>query len=194
MAQGQDNLGKHASALEALAAGRDAEPPQVPAGDGPEAVAGPAAPEEMALSGLAVERPEAGDALSSLAGDDGPAGAASNGGAGAAAEALGGFAAPAAGRAGRYARLHAATHRAHAHQYKRTMVPVLIIVGAMLLVCAIFTILVLAGDSSDPSSMAAEGTYFREYGHLFVVVALPMGAILLLGAWLFHVEARKSGK
>lgn len=183
----QNNFGKHADALEALASGKDlsVQPPAAPA-DALENVLA-VTPQQQALDSLSGGKPAANDALSDLAGQS----------AGAAGVANGGFpnefaaAGPAFPRPVRSAKAVMAMRKANSSHYKQSMVPVLAVVGCLLLAFSLFTIGALATAGEDPNALAAEGTYFNDYGMLFVVVSLPMGAILLLGSWLFHAESKK---
>lgn len=93
----------------------------------------------------------------------------------------------------RSARLQANARRMHKHAFKQTMIPLLLAVGGLLILLSMITMVILAGDSSRIDSMAAEGTYMRTYGKFFVIVSLPTGAILIMGAWMFFLDTRKSG-
>ncbi len=96
-------------------------------------------------------------------------------------------------QAQRASRLSANSRRAHAHAYKRTMIPLLLVVGFMLIAFSVLTLMMLmGGGADDPDSLAGEMTYLQAYGKYFVLAALPLGAILLVGAWLFMIEIRKS--
>ena len=50
----------------------------------------------------------------------------------------------------------------------------------------------LIGAKEDPDSIGAGSTYMQKYGRFFIIVSLPIGAILLLGAWLFYVDVKKT--
>ena len=92
----------------------------------------------------------------------------------------------------RAARLEASVRRSHSHAYKRTMIPLLLVVGFMLIGFSVMTLLALMGDGTHPDSFAAQGTYLHAYGKFFILASLPLGAILLMGAWLFYLDVRKS--
>ena len=92
----------------------------------------------------------------------------------------------------RAARLQANVRRVHSHAYKRMMIPVLLVVGAMLIGLSAVTLIGLLGDGQDPDSLAAEGTYLRVYGKYMILASLPLGAILLMGAWLFYIDVKRS--
>jgi hypothetical protein len=93
----------------------------------------------------------------------------------------------------RSARLRANTRVMHGHAFKQTMIPLLLVVGGVLILLSMITMVILAGDSSNIDAMAAEGTYMRTYGKFFIIASLPIGAILIMGAWMFFLDTRKSG-
>jgi len=72
------------------------------------------------------------------------------------------------------------------------MIPLLVVVGVILLILSVVTLVVLIGGRSGDEGYAAAPTGLQAYGRYFVVVALPLGAILLMGAWLFYVEVKKA--
>jgi len=92
----------------------------------------------------------------------------------------------------RAVRLQANVRRAHAHQYRRTMIPLLLVVGLLLVGFSVLTIFMLVGAKKDPDAIAGEMTYMQAYGKYFIIVSLPIGALLLLGAWLFYLDVRKA--
>ena len=92
----------------------------------------------------------------------------------------------------RSTRLSANARRIHGQAYKRTMIPVLMVVGLMLIGFAALTMAILiSGDTNDPESLASAGTYMQRFGKYFILASLPMGAILLMGAWLFYVDVKR---
>ncbi len=93
----------------------------------------------------------------------------------------------------RSARLRANTRLMHGHAFKQTMIPLLLVVGGVLILLSIITMLILAGDSADENAIGAEGSYMRTYGKFFIIASLPIGAILIMGAWMFFLDTRKSG-
>lgn len=92
----------------------------------------------------------------------------------------------------RTTRLQANVRRVHAQQYKKTMIPLLLVVGLMLIAFSIITLVMLVGSRADPDHVAGEMTYMQAYGKFFVVIALPIGAILLVGAWLFYMDIKRT--
>jgi hypothetical protein len=96
-------------------------------------------------------------------------------------------------------RAHAAQYqqqasRANTHTYKRTMVPLLLVVGLLLLIMggAAFAFLpssemaeVIRRTNPDALSISPVMRYMA-------ILSFPLGAILMLGAWMFHQEIRRS--
>ena len=83
-------------------------------------------------------------------------------------------------------RAHATTFtanqaRAHAHAYKKFMLPLLLIVGALMLVVGI-----VAGYMGASASQKDGQKLF-----LIAAVSFPIAAVLLFGAWLFYRDVRK---
>ena len=95
-------------------------------------------------------------------------------------------------RPGRATRLNVSSNRAQAHAYKKTMIPLLAVVGVLLLGFSLFTLMALMGDPGDRTALAPTGSSMRAYGKYFILAALPLGAALLLGAWLFHVDVKNT--
>ncbi len=93
----------------------------------------------------------------------------------------------------RSAKLRANTRVMHGHAFKQTMIPLLLVVGGLLILLSIITMLILAGDSADQDAIGAEGSPTRTYGKFFIIAALPIGAILVMGAWMFFLDTKKSG-
>ena len=93
----------------------------------------------------------------------------------------------------RSAKLRANTRVMHGHAFRQTMIPLLLVVGGVLILLSIITMLILAGDSADENAIGAEGTYMRTYGKFFIIASLLIGAILIMGAWMFFLDTRKSG-
>jgi hypothetical protein len=83
-------------------------------------------------------------------------------------------------------KMQAKTRRAHGHAFRKTMIPLLVIVGLALIVMSIMGLVMLVGIG------AAEGTYMRTYGKFFIIASLPIGALLITGAWMFFRDIKKS--
>jgi hypothetical protein len=93
----------------------------------------------------------------------------------------------------RATRLQANVRRSHSQAYKRMMIPLLITVGLILIgISALTLVLLLGGPGDDPDSIAAEGSGLAQYGKFFILAALPLGAILLMGAWLFYLDVKRA--
>jgi hypothetical protein len=84
--------------------------------------------------------------------------------------------------------------RAHAHQYKTVMVPLLITMGAILVLMGAY-VLLGDGGAGAPADAAPEETAPRGLAVpiqvWFPLLALPLGAILLAGAWWFHRDVTR---
>jgi len=90
----------------------------------------------------------------------------------------------------RTARLRANTRLMHGHAFKQTMIPLLLVVGGLLIFFCVVTVAMLAGEGFESNVGAPSG--LQTYGKYFIVAALPIGAILIMGAWLFYLDTRKS--
>jgi hypothetical protein len=71
------------------------------------------------------------------------------------------------------------------------MIPLLLVVGGLLILLSVITVVILSGDGGD-DSLASEGSYMREYGKFFIMASLPIGAICILGAWMFYLDIKKA--
>ena len=188
MAEQEDKLNRHVDALEAMAAGEQAEPVE---GAETEPAAGPSSGLMLLFEDRESEA-SADDALSDMA-----AAARGDDSAPAPDDALDQIAAASTpaeptGRQVRAARFEASSRRVYAYNAKRLMIPLLVVVGVILLILSVVTLVVLIGGRSGDEGYAAAPTGLQAYGRYFVVVALPLGAILLMGAWLFYVEVKKA--
>jgi len=94
--------------------------------------------------------------------------------------------APARTPSKRAAILKANAARVHRNSFKQSMIPLLLVVGAMLIIMSVVTMLLLVGDDSD------EFGYLEQYGKLFIIVSLPVGGFLIMGAWMFFLDVRKN--
>lgn len=84
--------------------------------------------------------------------------------------------------------------QAHGVQFRKTMVPILLITGLLLFVLG-GIVAAMLGDQG------VAGDYYYEnkmedpaFQKILVWVAFPLGAMLLAGAWFFHVEAKRAEK
>ncbi len=75
--------------------------------------------------------------------------------------------------------------QAHAHAYKKMMIPLLLVVGVLLILIGALDVTMLA--------QADEGELRTRWHALMAAIALasfPLGAILLFGAWWFRREVK----
>ena len=96
-------------------------------------------------------------------------------------------------RKARAASLHQQSRIVRTHQYKRTMIPLLLVVGVLLLILGAGTLLVLLADSGGGAvQYEMQRSLLGRYGRHLAVMAMPLGMILLLGAWLFYRDVRRN--
>jgi len=167
MTQGENNdFETHADALKAMADGQDIDPAQQPQGDPPpdDAASPNQAPPNNNASGAA----DAADYAAPVFNTD-MAGASSK------------------DKKLRQAAFHARSTRAHSEQYKRTMIPLLVIVGGLLVLAGAGTLAMLI-QQKQGGCVLGEGNLLLRYGAWFIVAAWILGAILFVGAWMFHRE------
>jgi hypothetical protein len=87
---------------------------------------------------------------------------------------------------------HRKARRAHAHQFKKFMIPLLLISGAALFVLGTVAAFLVFGSADGPAADREGRLVSVETERLLVLAAFPVGAILLLGAWLFHLDLRRA--
>ena len=76
--------------------------------------------------------------------------------------------------------------RAHAHTYKKTMIPLLLVVGAMLILIGLVDVsMLVAAEEADRQ------TRWHALMTALAVVSFPLGAILFFGAWWFHRDVSR---
>ena len=110
--------------------------------------------------------------------------------AGAAAYDLADATEPASGPVERRSRRSAQARSAalvHSVNFKKTMVPLLLVVGVLLLVLSAATaaMLLFPGGEGDPGALG-------RHGPALILASCPLAAILLAGAWMFHLEVRRA--
>jgi uncharacterized membrane protein len=88
----------------------------------------------------------------------------------------------------RTAALAARTRRAHFHQFKSIMIPLLLAVGVLLFVCGAF-VLIYDGDAEGVEIDPPTGL-LGNMRSWFPIAAFVVGAILLAGAWLFRRDLK----
>jgi hypothetical protein len=87
------------------------------------------------------------------------------------------------------------TSAVYAQQYKAILVPLLLAVGSLLVLIGLLCFF-CSGPSVDPttgeplSNPPLLGPHFKWFG----MIAGPMGLILLVGSYLFHMELSKQNK
>jgi len=85
--------------------------------------------------------------------------------------------------------------KAHAHQYKTIMIPLLITLGVMLLLMGAFALFRDLGGTEarpDPYGFPTPKPVDRgSFQRWFPFLAFPLGAILLVGAWWFHRDVNR---
>lgn len=100
---------------------------------------------------------------------------------------------PPVSRAARARRYEASQGKAHAAQFKAVMIPLLLAVGALLLVIGV--ICLFAGRPGYEGSITISGEMFGvAYVTWITILSFPVGAILLFGAWLFRHDLRDAEK
>ena len=91
----------------------------------------------------------------------------------------------------RFAEFDQRERLAHAHQYKTVMIPLLITLGAILLLMGLWVVLRGGGEPADPAVAQDFNAAFQKW---FPLLAFPLGAFLLAGAWWFHTDVTKKRK
>ena len=80
--------------------------------------------------------------------------------------------------------------RVHAEQFKRMMVPILVVTGVLLLALGgIMMFMMRQGDAYDYTG--AGMLHDPGFKRIMVIAAFPLGAILLVGAWLFRADLKR---
>jgi hypothetical protein len=83
-----------------------------------------------------------------------------------------------------------AAARRRSRLFRIVMIPALIVVGLTLVAsCFVTLIMLLVGNTAN--SIGAGRLYIHQFGKYIVIAGLPLGAILLMGAWLFFMELQK---
>ena len=83
-------------------------------------------------------------------------------------------------------RISARHAQAHIHAYKRTMIPLLLVVAAILAVVGALAVSMLLR-----AGQAARQTQWEAWLTFVALVSFPLAAILLVGVWLFHREVKR---
>jgi hypothetical protein len=90
------------------------------------------------------------------------------------------------------ARFHRQSMQAHHEQMKRFMIPLLLAVGIMLFVFGAILAAMMPGAGAGKAGSLSMLT--KPWAKAVVFASFPVGAILLLGAWLFHKDVSRSVK
>ena len=88
-------------------------------------------------------------------------------------------------RRARSADLAAMHARAHAHTYKKTMIPFLLVVAVLLVVVGF-----ISSGMVLPAAMS-ENERANPWMTMIALVSFPMAGVLLVGAWLFYRDVKK---
>ena len=80
-------------------------------------------------------------------------------------------------------RQHEAGHAMHA--YKKTMFPVLLVMGGIMGLVGLVCLVLLAGVGQRSIHMATGQLV------LFLAISLALSGVLFVGAWLFHRDTHK---
>ena len=83
------------------------------------------------------------------------------------------------------------TGKAHGHLFRRTLIPLLVVVGGVLLLFSLVTAAMLINAGAD-QAVDVEPSRLQRMGPWLIAFSLPLGAFLLLGAWWFHMEIKRS--
>jgi len=83
--------------------------------------------------------------------------------------------------------------RVHAEQFKRMMVPILLVTGVLLIVLGGIVAFMMTGQEEG---MYTGSDMFHDPGlkRIMVITAFPLGAILFIGAWLFRADLKRADK
>lgn len=94
---------------------------------------------------------------------------------------------PAAKKA-RAAQLQRKAAQQHGHHFRQIAIPLLLVVGGILFVMATIVLIYLPKEASD----YPEGLVDSPYAPWMVLAAYLVGAVLFLGAFLFHIEVKQA--
>ncbi|MBI5723664.1 MAG: hypothetical protein HZA50_06880 [Planctomycetes bacterium] len=128
---------------------------------------------------VVVEAPGAGQGIVEMTADDDPPGE---------SEEIDSLTSTPAPRTRSAAAMKARSNKAYAETFKRTIMPIMVAVGVLLLVFSGVTASMMGG------AVDGEGgpTYFQKYGGLMLAGSIPIALIMFGGAIMFYMELRKS--
>jgi len=81
---------------------------------------------------------------------------------------------------------------ATAHHFRKTMIPLLLIVAGLLFILATIT-LVVVDAPPDEEAVFQKTDWLVKYGRALALVAYPLGVILIGGAWWFRRDIKRAG-
>jgi len=100
-----------------------------------------------------------------------------------------GIAAVSGARKVRVSALQKQRSRVHAEQFKRMMVPILVITGILLI--ALGSIVAVMMRQDDLGYIAPGMFNDPVFKRIMVIAAFQLGAIMLVGAWLFRMDLKR---
>jgi len=101
----------------------------------------------------------------------------------------------------RAVRMQAQSRRVYAYQFKRTMIPLLMVVGVLLLIVGLISAAYLPSGGPDAGQKDIEAgateaptrnPVAQRYRPWLVLSAFVVGTILLVGAWMFYADVKRS--
>jgi len=82
--------------------------------------------------------------------------------------------------------------QSNGEQFKRMMIPILLITGILLIVLGGLVLFLMQKAPVDPYADPATGLLNNTtLKKIMVIASFPIGGILIIGAWLFHAEIKR---
>ena len=82
--------------------------------------------------------------------------------------------------------------RAQLYHFERMMIPLLVVMAAVLLILSGITAALLL---TSPAGASGQTSQISRHGPLLIAASCPLAGVLLLGAWLLHLDiCRKTGR
>ena len=91
-------------------------------------------------------------------------------------------------------KLQKQTSAVYAQQYKRILTPMLLCIGGLLILIGIFCFVASGKQTDTDNEPLANPPLLAENFKYFGLIAGPMGLILLVGSYLFHMELARKGQ
>ena len=82
--------------------------------------------------------------------------------------------------------------QAHGLQFKKTMIPLLIVVGVILLILSATTGIILL-FTEEAALQEMDTSMLRRHGPALILASCPLALILLCGAWWLHLDIKRAG-